>query len=652
MCGLCGFLDYRHHFGEAQLRRTALAMGEAMAHRGPDASTVWVDPVQGVALGHRRLSIVDLTPTGAQPMTSSKGDLTIVLNGEIYNYEELRTLLEREGVVFRGTSDTEVLLEGLARWGMEKTLGLLVGMFAFALWDGRNKTLSLARDRAGEKPLYYGWMGDTFLFGSDLRALREHPHFESSLNYAALGAYFQYNYIPAPLSIYEGIAKLPPGTWGTLALEDPRREFRTKTYWSLEETVRQARENPFRGSPQEVVEELERLLAQSLKGQMIAHVPLGAFLSGGIDSSLVVGAMQRLSSSPVETFTIGFEESSFDEAAEAGRVARHLGTNHHTHYVSPKEALDVVPHLPRFYSEPLGDSSQIPTYLVAHFAKKHVTVALSGDGGDELFGGYNRHQWLPRLEASLGKYPLWARSFCARGLQSLSPFRWDTLLTLGCGITRRKVPRLGGYKVHKLARLLTAKNEEDLYGGATPFWDTFQGPLKKSLAREEFRGLEVPVCPEGLAGPERVMFRDFCSYLPGDILAKVDRACMGASLEGRAPLLDHRLVAFAWSLPLEYRIFRGVGKWPLRKLLEKYVPRELTERPKMGFGVPVSLWIRGPLKEWAQDLLAPARLKQEGLLDVPTVQQRLNEHLSGRFDHSDSLWGLLMFQQWRETYGL
>ncbi len=648
MCGICGFLDTSLSLHKDALEDLSLRMAAAMAHRGPDEGTSWSDPSNGVVLGHRRLAVIDLTPTGRQPMTSRCGNYTIVMNGEIYNYREIRRNLEREGTTFRGTSDTEVVLEGIALWGLEKTLERLVGMFAFAFWNSRKRSLTLVRDRGGEKPLYYGWMGKTFLFGSDLRALLEHPSFSKELDLGALGEYCMRNYIPAPASIYKNIYKLLPGTFCTVSPEKPGELSVPVPYWTLNETVRAARQNPFAGTPEEAVEALRELLRTTLRGQMIADVPLGAFLSGGIDSSLVVAVMQELHSSPVRTFTIGFEETSFDEASEASRVARHLGTNHATHYVTPREALDVVPQLSTFYSEPFGDSSQIPSCLVAAFARKSVTVALSGDGGDELFGGYNRHMWLPRLERRWGGYPRPFRRLLARSLTSLSPGTWDILLKGVGKLTGRPVPRLGGYKVHKLASLLDAPGLDAFYRRVTTFWNSPWEPL---ISPEPFQDIPLEKdLPEGLGGEEQIIYRDYCSYLPGDGLPKVDRACMSASLEGRAPFLDHRLLAFAWSLPGEYKIRNRTGKWLLRELLASYLPRELFERPKMGFGIPVSLWIRGPLKEWACSLLDPSRLEREGLLNVPNVQKRLQEHLGGTHDHSDSLWGLLMLQQWRETY--
>ena len=648
MCGICGFLDTRHSLTRESLASLSLKMAAAMAHRGPDAGTSWEDPDNGVALGHRRLAVIDLTPTGRQPMTSRCGNYTIALNGEIYNYREIRKDLEDEGLSFRGTSDTEVILEGFARWGLKKTLERMVGMFAFALWNDRDRSLTLARDRGGEKPLYYGWMGSTFLFGSDLRALLEHPDFSKDLDLSALGEYFLRNYIPAPASIYKNIYKLLPGTFCTFSPDKPGEMPSPVPYWTLEETLRIARKNPFSGSSEEAVAELHRLLRTVLGGQMLSDVPLGAFLSGGIDSSLVVAIMQELHSSPVRTFTMGFEEASFDEASEAAKVARHLGTHHSTHYVSPKEALETVPRIPEFYSEPFGDSSQIPSCLVAAFARRSVTVALSGDGGDELFGGYNRHVWLPRLNRRLRAYPLWSRKLLGGILRTLSPATWDTLIRGAGKLAGKTAPRLGGYKVHKLASLLDAPDLDALYRRVTTFWNTSSGPL---LFSEPFEDAFLQsLYPAKLEEEEKVMYRDYGSYLPGDGLTKVDRACMAFSLEGRAPFLDHRLLAFAWSLPRHYKIRQGVGKWPLRELLASYVPREYFERPKMGFGIPVSLWIRGPLREWAQDLLAPSRLEREGLLDVSQVQRRLKDHLAGRYDYSDSLWGLLMFQQWRERY--
>lgn len=622
MCGIAGLWAPDGAPG-APLLEIVRRMTDALLHRGPDDSGYWADNDVGIALGHRRLSIIDLTPQGHQPMASADGRWITVFNGEIYNFQDIRRELESAGVRgWRGTSDTEVLLAAVSLWGLDATLPRLVGMFSLALWDTQERCLNLVRDRLGEKPLYYGWSGGTLLFGSELKALRQYPGWRGEIDPDVLSLFMRYGYVPQPYAIHRDMHKLPPGSVLRVSAEAlAARSAVPRPYWSPDDLALAAVSKRFSGSPDEALARLDALLRTSVAGQMVADVPVGAFLSGGIDSSLIVALMQAQSTRKVRTFTIGFAEEEFDEAGFARDVATHLGTDHTEIYVSPSETLDVIPALPAIYDEPFGDSSQVPTILVSRMARSHVTVCLSGDGGDELFGGYSRYAQAARQWGRIGHVPAPLRQAlaacvpllnerCVKLAQVLSPHDRTDLyrrLVSHCRETRRLVP--GGTES---ATVLTTAS--------------MRPPLR------DFR--------------DEMMWIDAVSYLPGDILAKVDRAAMSVSLETRIPLLDHRIVEFAWALPASLKWQDGRGKWPLRALLDRYVPSRLIDRPKRGFGVPINRWLRRDLRAWAEDLLSPGALGASGLLDVELVRRRWREHIEGRVDRHHYLWNVLMFQAW------
>jgi len=616
-------------------------MAQAIESRGPDAQGLWLDGDAGVALAHRRLAIVDLTPAGAQPMVSSSGRFVLAFNGEVYNHLALRG--EMGSLSWRGHSDTETLLAGFERWGVVATLERAVGMFAFALWDRDRRVLTLGRDRLGEKPLYYGWQGrgdkSVFVFGSDLAALRQHPAFESQINRDALALFMRHNCIGGEHSIYQGIHKLLPGH--CLEVSQARPEPVFTQWWSAAQVVERGVVQPFNGSPEEAVDALERLLKDAVGQQMMADVPLGAFLSGGIDSSTVVALMQAQSSRPVKTFSIGFHEAGYNEAAHAKAVAQHLGTDHTELYVTAQQAMNVIPKLPTVYAEPFADSSQIPTYLVSQLARQLVTVSLSGDAGDELFCGYTRYQMTAQLWGRIQLVPKPLRHAAAAAITAVPPKGWDTL---GRWLSLQRL----GDKLHKGAALLGRQSAADLYLGMVSHWSE---PNDLVLGGREPPTVLTGQTPAlaGLNDVERMMALDMLSYLPDDILAKVDRAAMGVSLETRVPMLDHRVVEFAWSLPLSTKLRGGVTKWPLRQVLYRHVPRSLIERPKMGFGVPIDHWLRGPLREWAENLLSESRLRQDGFFNPVPIRQKWAEHLSGQRNWQYHLWDVLMFQAWLEV---
>jgi len=633
MCGITGFFKVGG-FAEADARHTIDAQTTTLLHRGPDDGGTWLDPGAGVALGHRRLSVLDLSPAGHQPMVSASGRYVIVLNGEIYNHLDIRARLSgvQSAPTWRGHSDTETLLEGIDRWGIECTLSAVVGMFAFAVWDRRDKTLTLARDRMGEKPLYYGWQAGSFLFGSELKAIRVYPGFRTEIDRQVLADYVRRGYIRAPQCIYKDVFKLLPGTYLQLSNAQPVGTLPfARVYWSLLEVMDHGRHDPFPGDDEEAAGMLEELLGCAVAQQSIADVPLGAFLSGGIDSSLIVALMRARSSRPIKTFTIGFSEPRFDEAGYARAVAQHLGTEHTELYVGSDEAMRVIPKLSSLFDEPFGDSSAIPTYLVSKLACSHVTVSLSGDGGDEIFGGYARYHRTEHIWRHLRKVPYPLRlsmSYGARAVQALA-------VTTSA---RLALQRAGQY--------LSAGNAQECYEiQLSHHYGIHSGVV----------GFELP-SPKGSAewGKDgagewifdHMMYQDSVSYLPDDILVKVDRAAMAVSLESRIPMLDHRVVEFAWRLPLDMKVRCGEGKWLLKKVLRRHVPGRLIDRAKMGFGVPVGEWIRGPLRDWAEDLLSAERLRRDGVLDEPIVRARWHQYLKGRRVSSDGIWPLLMFQSW------
>jgi asparagine synthase (glutamine-hydrolysing) len=607
MCGLTGFVA-----GAAtpeEMLATLRGMATCLVHRGPDDSGEWIDAGAGAAIGFRRLAIIDLSPAGHQPMLSHSGRYVVTLNGEIYNFEELRRELRAE---WRGHSDTEVMAAAFDAWGVEKAVSRFNGMFAIAVWDREARRLHLVRDRMGVKPVYYGFSGDAFLYGSELKALRHYPGFAPRIDERAVHLFLRFMYVPAPLTIYEGIAKLMPGTM--LTFDAATRTTRTATYWSARDAAAHGAANRFRGPEEEASRQLEALLRDAVRIRMVADVPLGVFLSGGVDSSLVTALMQAQSAEPVRSFSIGFAEAKYNEAHHAAAVAKHLGTAHTELTMTEKDAFDVIPRLPAMYDEPFADSSQIPTHLVSALARKHVTVSLSGDGGDEVFGGYRRY-------------------FAGQGALRLfkltpPPLRWPI------GFALRAIPE---DRVRKVARMLRANDPDRLYFELVSHW-----PSRETAAVEDrasWPPLDDPV--------ERMMYLDQVSYLPDDILVKVDRASMAVSLEAREPLLDYRLVEFAWTLPLSMKVRGGKGKRVLRRVLYRYVPEELIERPKMGFGIPLEQWLRGPLREWAESLLDPKELRY---VDAPAVRAMWDEHLAGR-DRQFYIWAVLMLQAWLRAGG-
>jgi asparagine synthase (glutamine-hydrolysing) len=645
MCGLVGCFGGSAIFSTQDGEILLKNMADRIISRGPDDDGYWYDSEKKIGLGHRRLSIVDLSPAGHQPMKSASGRYVIAFNGEIYNHSRLRQKLVENGMApdWGGHSDTETLLAGFDAWGIQSTIERAIGMFAFAVWDLNDKTLVLGRDRIGEKPLYYGWQGNTFLFGSELKALKQHPDFKAEINRNAITLLLRHNYIPAPYSIYQGISKLEPGC--LLAVSASYPEPKIWSYWSANDVAKAGVESPFTGSPEDAVDRLEQLTLDAVKQQMMADVPLGAFLSGGIDSSAVVALMQAQSSRPVKTFTIGFHEEGYNEAEHAKVIAKHLGTDHTELYVTSKQAVDVVPLLPTLYCEPFSDSSQIPTFLVSQLAKQHVTVSLSGDAGDELFCGYNRYQMTQNLWRKISMLPTSLRAVAAKGITSLPPESWNKLTKHLPGTQRFNNI---GDKLHKGAGVLASESVDELYRGLVSH---HRDPASLVIDGQEPPTLLTEHVPDltGLSDVQRMMALDLVTYLPDDILVKVDRAAMGVSLETRVPFLDHRIVEFAWTLPQSIKLREGQSKWPLRQMLYRHVPRKLIDRPKMGFGVPIHEWLRGPLRDWAEELLDESRLRQEGFFEPLPIRKLWLEHLTGRRNCAYLLWDVLMFQAWLEV---
>ena len=642
MCGIAGILDLSGKAGGGVSPEALSAMCEVLRHRGPDGDGDWIDATAGIALGHRRLAIIDLSAAGAQPMISSCGRFVISYNGEVYNAPELRSELAALGRRFKGHSDTEVIVEGCAAWGIEATVERLNGMFTFAAWDRSERVLYLVRDRLGIKPIYWARFGGLLLFGSELKALRAHPGWRPELNRDALAAYMRYSYVPSPLTIYQGVHKLRPGCiLRARAGEEPR----ITTFWDLERISTDGQRSRFPGNEEEAADRLDALLNDAVSRRMEADVPLGAFLSGGVDSSTVVALMQANSTRPVRTFTIGFSEVDYDEARYAAAVARHLGTDHTELYLSPEHARDVIPRLPEIYDEPFSDSSQVPTFLVSEMTRKHVTVALSGDGGDELFAGYTRYFQAPTITSLIDGIPRPLLAMGAHAIRALPPSAWRALFM---AVPRRWRPPQAGDKMHKLAAVMT-EGSEGFYRGLVSHWTEPERIV--TGGREPDGLLSDPRIREFVPDfIERMQYLDTLTYLPDDILTKVDRASMAVSLEARVPLLDHRVVAFSWSLPPAMKARRGVGKWLLRQVLYRYVPPELVDRPKMGFGVPIGEWLRGPLRDWAEDLLDERRLKADGILNPAPIRAKWSEHLAGTINWQYLIWDVLMFQAWKTRW--
>jgi asparagine synthase (glutamine-hydrolysing) len=642
MCGIAGVL-ISSTTARATLERDARTMTDSLAHRGPDDHGVWTDLDAGIALGHRRLSIVDLSPAGHQPMTSADGRFVIVYNGEIYNFQDLRPGLEARGVKFRGHSDTEVMLEAFAAYGIAPTVKRLIGMFAIAVWDRRDRTLSLIRDRIGIKPLYWAQFDGLFMFGSELKALRQHPGWRPQTKPDAVASFMRHNYIPAPHTIYQNVYKLEPGTILTLPYGGTPQ---IERFWDARQVALDGIRDPLKEDDLTLTDRLEALLTDAVKRRMIADVPLGAFLSGGIDSSVVVALMRAANSGPVKTFSIGFEQAGFNEAPHAAAVAKHLGTEHTELTVTSREALDVIPRLADIFDEPFADSSQIPTYLVSAMTRKHVTVALSGDGGDELFAGYNRYQLTRRFWRGLSIVPSPIRGALASGLTLLNAQHWDRLFGM---LPSKLAPPQPGDKIHKVASVLKLENADELYRRLISHWS----PSQIMPSVPELQGLlwDVSVRKDLPDLLDRMQFLDLATYLPDDILTKVDRTSMSVALEARVPILDHRVVELAWRLPRTMKIRGGTTKWLLRQVLYRHVPKELVERPKMGFGVPLGEWLRGPLRDWAEALLSEKSLRETEFLDGGLIRRYWAEHLSGRRNWQYLLWDVLMFEAWRKRWG-
>jgi asparagine synthase (glutamine-hydrolysing) len=644
MCGIAGMIDWRAAASADALRAIGEAMNDALHHRGPDGEGVWVEAASGAMLAQRRLAIIDLSPGGAQPMHSADRRFVIVFNGEIYNYREIRRELETTGLQLRSDSDTEVLLEACAMWGVHAACERTVGMFAFALWDRDARTLTLARDRLGIKPLYYAVAPWGVLFASQLKAFRSAPEWKPSIDADAVVGYLRHAYVGQPRTIYREAAKLPPGTVATLRRD---REPALRTFWDLRAVALAglARNDPAPDET-EAVERLDALLRDAVRLRMVSDVPLGAFLSGGIDSSTVVALMQAQSNRPVKTFSIGFHEIGYDEARMAKGVARHLGTDHTEFYLEPKHALDVIPRLPDWYDEPFADASQIPTYLVSELARRHVTVALSGDGGDEVFAGYDRYFWAQWIVGRLGVLPQALRRGGAGMLRSLPVSAWNQLFAW---IPQSMRPAHPGDRIHKLSAILTQSDPDAVYRRLVSQWE--HPDLVAARGSEPDGPLWDPSVARDFPGYlSRMQYLDTATYLPDDILTKVDRATMAVGLEGRVPLIDHRVVAYAWTLPMHMKVRDGRGKWLLRRVLDRYVPERLIDRPKMGFSVPIDAWLRGPLRDWAEELLDPMRLASDGLLQPGPVRNAWQEHLSGVRNWQYPLWTVLMLQAWRARW--
>lgn len=644
MCGFTGFIDKGDVRKRSDIHHIARGMMGTLNHRGPDHADLWQDPDVPVVLGHLRLSILDLSSEGNQPMSSSSDRYVIVYNGEVYNYLDLQKDLESQGVIFHGRSDTEVILAAIEQWGLNLAIQKINGMFAFALWDRKEREIHFARDRLGKKPLYIGWAGQSLVFGSELKALCAYPDFRGEINRQALGLYMQYGYVPAPHCIYKNVISLPAGHRLSVSLDsiEPGADIGklAEPYWHHVQVLEQSRAQMRDDMPDYlVVGEFEELLESCVRDRLISDVPLGAFLSGGIDSSSIVALMTKASVSPVNTYSIGFHEEGYNEAEYAKDVATHLGTQHHEMYVSAQDSLDIVPKLADMYDEPFADYSAIPTYLVSEFARRYVTVALSGDGGDEMLGGYNRHVMGPKIWNRMRMIPAPLRKMIAGSIHGFSSGTWDKI-----GANSR--PQFGR-AMYKLSNILRLNSPQEIYESLTKTWDDpallSDADSRPTLYDHDIENLDLDFAQE-------MMLRDTLFYLTGDILTKVDRASMAVSLEVRAPLLDRRIYEYVWSLPMRFKIRDGKGKWLLRQVLSKYVPDKLFERPKQGFTVPIDGWLRGPLKDWAEDLLDEQQLKSAGFLESAHVRGLWTAHRDGNADHGTKLWTILMFQAWQRRW--
>jgi len=641
MCGIAGFLDHSPKGFHYKLSEVATQMAEAMYFRGPDHGGVWEDRRHSVALSHRRLAVIDLSPSGHQPMLSADKRYAIVYNGEIYNFLELKKVLVGMGQTFSGTSDTEVLLRACMVWGVKKTIEQCIGMFAFGIWDRQENTLTLGRDRLGIKPLYWAHFDNLFIFGSELKALRAHPRFSPSLDLSTMATYLRFGYIPSPHSIYEHVHKLEPGCLLTFR---PRQTPLIEPYWDLRNIAIQNTRNPWSLNEQETLSHFENVLGEAVRRRLVADVPLGAFLSGGIDSSTVVALMQKYSNHPVRTFTIGFVEATIDESVYAKKIATHLGTNHQEFIIEPHHIFDILPRLADWYDEPFSDISQIPTFLVSKMTRQEVTVALSGDGGDELFAGYSRYFKLSQRLQMLGKIPPALQPILST-IVGIPP----TLLNSSLAYLPKKLTKLTK-KLRNLSQILGGTDIDWPYRQLISRWENPLALVPGATEERSTIHLDQTLCEDFPDPITRAQYCDMITHLPDDILAKVDRASMGVSLEVRVPILDHRVVEFAWSLPHHMKIRDGQSKWLLRQLLHQYVPSHLFERPKMGFGIPIGQWLRGPLREWAEDLLSEKSLQRDSLLNSAPIRKRWQEHLSGTHDRTRSLWTIMMFQTWRARW--
>lgn len=636
MCGIAGYLNYKVDDTANVLTTIATDMGNSLTHRGPDFGSIWVDEACGIALAHRRLSIIDTTPNGHQPMVSSCGRFILIYNGEIYNADKLRQTLIKKGYSFKGYSDTEVIVNGFSLWGVKKTINKLNGMFAMGIWDRQKRSLSLVRDHFGVKPLYWSQIGQKLIFGSELKALLSCDFWTPQIDWRSLGAFLRYTYVPAPFSIYSGIKKLEPGSILTV---DANKKIDIYQYWSADKSVQKALNNTTSKPLPELVEELDMLLSEVVADQLVSDVPVGAFLSGGIDSSTVVAMMQKASTQPVNTYSIGFNVSQMNEAEYAKGVAAHLGTNHTELYVTPEDVLNVVPKLSNIYDEPFADSSQLPTYLISALTRNDVRVALSGDGADEIFAGYKRYVWGQRINGIRHYFPPSLRGLIVKIITNVKPTTWDALFYF---LPKKYRPDMMGDKIHKAAPLLGARDQLALYRTLVTHWEDQKLTPNEVYNAGWARGSRV----EEINLVQSMQLLDTLSYLPDCILTKVDRASMANSLEVRPALLDQRVFEFCWSIPFKTKFPQGIDKTLLKQVLHKYVPLELTERPKAGFSVPIGEWLKGPLKEWASDLLATDTLGKDLGLDTNWINYHWQQHLEGSRNWGHQLWVVLTLASW------